>query len=418
MNTNSEAAVDPVQLQTSMLISIDELWLKGNNRGLYFKAAYRHISQVFKQFHAAPFQIKNEHNRLIVTSQVPFQSGLIDQLQRVAGIHNIAPCWFLGKEINETVPVLKQIFLSLDPKGKSFKVDTKRTIKNYPMTSVEIDTQLGGQLFMAFEHLNIRVNLKNPDIKISVRVTDSGFFAYAKEYAGMGGLPVGTSGHLMGLLSGGFDSPVAGHLMNRRGCHMSYIFFHAYPYVGDEVKDKIMKLVSHLAHFQTSTKIYIFPFGHLQAEISKVCKPGYRTLIYRKFMIQLADHIAFRMGLPALVTGDNLGQVASQTIYNLSALEVGRHIPILRPLIGFNKLEIIHWAKKIGTHDISVIPHDDACSLFAPKHPVTKPDFKYWQHFLNENTFTELIQELLPKVECHTLDMKGNLVQSSFPLVK
>ena len=135
-------------------------------------------------------------------------------------------------------------------------------------------------------------------------------------------------------------------------------------------------------------------------------------------MIQIADRIAFRLGIPALVTGDSMGQVASQTLYNLSALETGRHIPILRPLIGFNKQEILSFARKIGTHDISVIPHDDACSLFAPKHPVTRPDFKYWMHFLAENTFQELIQELMGKVECYTLDIKGNLVQMTFPLVK
>jgi tRNA uracil 4-sulfurtransferase len=234
-------------------------------------------------------------------------------------------------------------------------------------------------------------------------------YVATRKLMGMGGLPVGTGGHMVSLISGGFDSPAASYLMAKRGCRQTFIFFYAYPFVGEEVKDKILKLVQILGQYQRHSRLYIIKFGEVQDVISKHCKEDYRTLLFRKAMIRSAALLAGKLKADGLVTGDSLGQVSSQTVWNISVVDNITRLPIFRPLIGFNKVEIIGMSKKIGTHDISVIPHDDACSLFAPKHPVIRPNLKYLERFDKEVDLDEYLMKCLKEAEVFDISLKGEL---------
>ncbi len=224
---------------------------------------------------------------------------------------------------------------------------------------------------------------------------------------GIGGIPVATSGHVVSLISGGFDSPVASYLMSKRGCQLTLVFCHAYPFVSHAVLDKIKRLAASLGRYQQGLDLYILPFGSLQEAIAKACKEEYRTLLFRHYMIKAADQLAHRVKADALCMGDALSQVSSQTMRNIAVLDRSTVRPILRPLIGFNKVEVIALAKKIGTHDISVIPQEDACSLLAPRHPITKPYFPYWTYFTETYHFEDEINQALDDAEVIAIPVGG-----------
>jgi len=247
---------------------------------------------------------------------------------------------------------------------------------------MQLSAEIGGRILMAYPEL--RVDLGAPELRISLRVLEDGIYVHTSQFEGIGGLPAGTSGHVVVLLSGGFDSPVAAYLMAKRGCSLSFVFFHAYPYVGDEVKAKVRELVEVLCTYQQRCSLYIVNYGRIQQAIAEACDPTYRTVLFRWYMLRAAELLANKLQAEGLVTGDVLGQVSSQTLSNLALLDRATLLPVLRPLLGHNKREIIDLARRIGTHDISVRPHDDACALFAAKHPILRPSQAYWGRILSE----------------------------------
>jgi len=275
------------------------------------------------------------------------------------------------------------------------------------MNSMEVSRYIGALVNNEFTHLG--VDVKNPELVIEIRILENNIYLSTRKILGVGGLPVGTSGHLVSLISGGFDSPAASYLMFKRGCSQTFVFFYAYPFVGDEVKDKLLEIMGVLGRYQRYTRFYIVPFGELQDMISKQCKEDYRTLLFRKAMLQCAELLAHRVKAGALLTGDALGQVSSQTIGNISILDNAVSLPIFRPLVGYNKIEIIELAKKIGTHDISVIPHDDACSMFAPKHPVIRPNVSYVERFDREFPLEDHVKKCLDEAEVYDISLTGEI---------
>ena len=358
----------------SIFISIDELWLKGDNRPLYFQAIISHIKQIISSYLSGHFSCKNEQQRILVTAQEKFSAECLESLSKIPGIYSITPIIKIKPTYEDIFTTAKQIVEKLAKNKKTFKVITKRTNKKFPKKSMDVCRDVGAYILNQLPFL--KVDLINPDIKLQISIGNDAIYLSTTKILGTGGLPWGTGGHAITLLSGGFDSPVASFLMAKRGCRQTFIFFHSYPFVGDEVKEKILDLFHILSRYQREAKLYVIPFGDLQEAISEECKPSYRTIMFRRCMIECANLLAEKIAADALITGDSLGQVSSQTIHNLSVLDNISPKPIFRPLIGLNKKEIIMLAKKIGTHSISLQPHDDACSLFSVKHPILSPDKK------------------------------------------
>ncbi|UCH92309.1 MAG: tRNA 4-thiouridine(8) synthase ThiI [Candidatus Aminicenantes bacterium] len=394
-------------MYNTIVINVDELWLKGKNRPLYFKAMRGHIRELLAAYHSSGFTCVNEEQRFVVQSRVPFSEEIIRALLKVPGIHSLMPARQVAAKFDSIFPAVKEELQRLEGLPPTFKVETRRSYKGFPLTSMEVCKEIGAQVLKEFPGLT--VDVRHPGLVVEIRILEKNIYVSTRKLLGMGGLPVGTSGHLVALISGGFDSPVASFLMSKRGCRQTFIFFYAYPFVGDEVKDKVLKLVQILGRFQRGSRLYIAGFGQVQQLISKHCKEGYRTLLFRNAMLQCAALLAQRVKAEALLTGDALGQVSSQTIGNISLLDSVSPLPIFRPLLGYNKIEIIELAKKIGTHDISVIPHDDACSLFAPRHPVIRPSASYLEKFDKEVQLEEHLDKCLQEAEVYEISLRGEL---------
>jgi len=394
-------------MYNTLVINVDELWLKGKNRPIYYKTIRRHIREVLKAYHKEEFTCAFEEQRLVAKSGSPFSEETLQALLNVPGIHSLIPARRIAVNLEDIMPAVKEELKKLDPFPKTFKVETKRSYKKFPLSSMEVSAEIGG--LVDKEYPQLKVDVKKPELVIEIRILESNIYISSRKMLGIGGLPVGTSGNLVSLISGGFDSPVASYLMFKRGCRQTFIFFYAYPFVGEEVKDKILKVVQILARYQRHSRLFVVSFGEVQDLISKRCKTGYRTLLFREAMLQCAALLAQKERAEALLTGDALGQVSSQTIGNIAILDKMTPLSIFRPLLGYNKIEIIGLAKKIGTHDISVIPHDDACSLFAPKHPVIRPDAVYMETFDKELRLGEPLQKCLDEADVFDFSLTGEL---------
>jgi tRNA uracil 4-sulfurtransferase len=394
-----------------LVIIVDELWLKGKNRPMYFKAIRRHIRDLLKAYHDAPFMATQEAQRFIARSDTPFSEETFQALLRVPGVHSVAPAQCIPPSYDAILPAAIAELNTLDKLPNTFKVVTKRSFKGFPKTSMEVSEQIGGDILAAFPQL--KAEMRTPEMVVEIRINQNNIFVSCRRMIGMGGLPFGTSGHLISLLSGGFDSPVASYLMSKRGCRLTFVFFYAYPFVGDEVKEKLVEIAKVLGLYQRHSRLYVVPFGDVQNLISKNCRTEYRTLLFRKAMVECANMLAKKIRADALLTGDALSQVSSQTIGNIRALDSFSARPVFRPLVGYNKIEIIDLAKKIGTHDISVIPHDDACSLFAPKHPIIKPDMVYIKKYHDELNLEESFQKCLEESEVLDISVKGEIIEKS-----
>lgn len=401
---------------STLVISIDELWLKGKNQRHYLKAAMDHIGVVIKNYHPEKCIQKTQSQRLYYTSKTAFSEELLKALTCIPGLAYISPCIVLTRSPGIDLENAYQEILSelsfLENTSKTFRANVKRNDKSFPGSSVDLEKEIGHRIIDRYP--KAVVDLHQPEIMIDVRLFQASVTISTKTYKGIGGLPWGCTGHAVTLLSGGFDSPVASYLMAKRGIRQDYIFFHAYPFVGREVLTKIKSLAGQLTRYQKQAHLYIVPFGEIQNLISKNCKEEYRTLFFRRFMIEIANLIAERIGATALVTGDCVGQVSSQTLPNLHLMDKSSERIILRPLVGFNKIEIMHLAAAIGTHDISIIPHDDACALFAPKNPIITPNLEYWNAWKCDIDLQEELKLLLEKSESYSVNLKGELFKKDF----
>ena len=407
-----------------ILLNVDELWLKGKNRSYYMSTLAGQIRMVVKKIYPHPFELKNENQRFILSGREGFQEdslkNLLQILARVPGLFSLQParvCKAQEESIKECAKEeLKEVLKnsSQNFKPTTFCVRSKRSFKQFPLTSMELDARVGEEMGKHFSHL--KVKLIHPDIEIQIKIVDSKkVYMTSQKILGVGGLPKGTSGKLITLLSGGFDSPVASYLMSARGCEQRLVFFHAYPFVGDEVKEKMIKLGKILAQYQVGCTLQIIPFGKVQEFMAQKGFESYRTLLFRYGMILTAELLAKEKDYHALCTGDSLAQVSSQTIGNLALLDKSKlsSKPILRPLMGMSKRDIMAWAQKIGTHKISLIPHDDACSLLAPRNPIIHPNEIYWDkvtHQLREKWgLLDQLQTALGQSQEYSIDFRGRL---------
>ncbi len=379
-----------------ILINTDELYLKGKNRRYFFDKLISHINSVLKKHSKQEVNLKKEYSRVVLTCEEGLSDEVIRFLSDIPGINSL----LVGTKTENCIKEIKQQVIKeikqIENHNITFKINTQRSNKSFPVTSMDCSREIGAYVLEHFPQM--KVKLGNPELEIKVKIHQHNSYVISKNIRGIGGLPAGTNGHIVSLLSGGFDSPVASYLMSKRGCKLTFVFFYAHPFVGEDVKEKINALANHLSRYQIKTKLNIVPFGNIQKEISKTCRPAYRTNFFRLAMIKCANQLAKKIGADGLLTGDSLGQVSSQTIDSIILLDKTSELPVFRPLIGLNKQEIIDISKKIGTFDISKLQHDDACSMFAPKHPIINPDREYWDSYWNSD-HQALLDEALKNVQ-------------------
>lgn len=407
-------------MYSELVISVDELWLKGKNRKDYLKKLMNHIQSVIRLNHPEHFICKILSQRLFYSSHLSFAQDTVDALLRIPGIASISPSTTLKRLPDEKLDnlyeeILKQLS-HLTESQKTFRASVRRIDQSYSKTSVDIEKKIGH--FVLIQYPLAKVDLKKPEILIDVRIHPKAISLSMITWKGVGGLPAGSTGFALTMISGGFDSPVASYMMAKRGVRQGFVFFHAYPFVGREVLSKIKKLVSNLAHFQNNSHFYIIPFGDIQQFIAEHAKAEYRTLFFRRYMLECTSNLCLKAHAQALITGDSLAQVSSQSLKNMQLLDRSIEPLIFRPLIGLNKLEIINTAKMINTYDISAIPHDDACSLFSSDKPIINPRKDYWDNWLKDPelqlAFSDKISTAIQNLESFSVNPKGEFFKKDF----
>ena len=286
--------------------------------------------------------------------------------------------------------------------AKSFKVESKRSDKAFPMTSIELSQYVGGELADAYP--DTAVDVHDPELTVHIEVRDLAAYVHAAPVPGAGGMPVGSNGVAVTLLSGGIDSPVSTYMIAKRGVRLIPVHFFSFPYTSQQAKDKVIELGRQLTAYCGRMTMEVVPFTHIQEEIRDKCPEEYFTLIMRRFMMRIAQHIAEANGAKAIVTGENLGQVASQTMEAMASTQAVTHLPVLQPLIGMDKEEIITIARKIGTFDTSILPYEDCCTVFTPRHPRTRPQVSEVEAAENALDVDTLVQEAIQGIERISLD--------------
>lgn len=353
----------------SVLVRYHEIALKKGNRAYFTELLKRNLLASVKDLGAK--EIRSLPARLLLTfkNDVP-PTTLIERMSTVFGVANFSMVERTARDIEA---LRSRILDSLNGnRFESFRIETQRGDKTFPLTSPEINRQLGAAVK---EKTNSRVDLENPEFTVTVEILPRDAFFGFNKLPGPGGLPVGASGRVVALISGGFDSPVAAYRMMQRGCRLIFVHFHSTPFQDKTSQEKVRQLVTMLTRHQFTSRLYLVPFGEIQRQIVAAVARPLRVVLYRRMMLRIAEAIARKEKAKALVTGESLGQVASQTLDNMSVIQQASRLPILRPLVGMDKQEIIDQARRIGTFEISSVPDQDCCQLFVPKHPATKARF-------------------------------------------
>jgi thiamine biosynthesis protein ThiI len=353
----------------SVLIRYHEIALKKGNRQYFTELLKRNLLAAVKDL--GPKEIRSLPARLLLIFKKDIDAEIaIQRIRTVFGVANFSLVERTARDINA---LRTRILESLNGvQFESFRIETQRGDKTFPLTSPEINRQLGAAVK---EKSGARVDLMNAEFTVTVEILPRDAFFGFNKIAGAGGLPVGASGRLIALISGGIDSPVASYRMMQRGCRVIFVHFHSAPYQDNTSQEKVRQLITTLTRHQFLSRLYLVPFGEIQRQIvASVARP-LRVILYRRMMLRIAEAIARKEKAKALVTGESLGQVASQTLDNMVVVQQAARLPILRPLVGMDKQEIIDQARRIGTFEISSIPDQDCCQLFVPKHPATKARF-------------------------------------------
>ena len=379
----------------SILVRYSEIHLKGKNRGYFEKVLKTNINEKIKKFGTT---LESTSGRYIIRGfNTDDISSISKYLLKTAGIYSISPAVEIDavkEDIFETATLLMQ------NKEGTFRVSSTRADKRFPLSSMELSRQLGG--FILSKNKNLTVDLHTPDFNLNVDIRNNGkAYIFFEEYHGVNGMPVSSSGKGMLLLSGGIDSPVAGYMMAKRGLKLSCIHFESYPYTSPQAKEKAVELAQVLAEYNGTTNLYFANIAHIQEAIHEKCHPDYMITLVRRFMLRIAERLAEKHYCGCIVTGESLAQVASQTIESMTVIghAMDTNLPLLKPLVGFDKQETVEIAKKIGSFDISIRPYDDCCTVFLPDSPVIKPKL---EKVLKEESKLDvefLIEECIKNIE-------------------
>lgn len=345
-----------------------EIVLKGENRR-YFERTLLANVRLAAAATGVKCAVRGGFGKFILTPEGEGGVALADALRRVFGLANVCPGFQVGQDVDGICAASEKALEGQE--FRTIRVDTRRVDKRFPLTSMETNARVGAHLCARY---GVRANLSAPDATVSVEIADGAAYVYSRRLRGAGGLPTGVSGRLVGLLSAGFDSPVACWEMMKRGCAVSFVHFHSMPYTGEESVDQVRDIVRVLTPWQFRSRLHIVPFAEVQNAIVLRTEPSLRVILYRRMMLRIAGRIAGKEKAEGLVTGEAVGQVASQTLRNIRVIDSAADLPILRPLAGADKEETVAASRMIGTHDISSRPYDDCCSFLAPRRPETWAD--------------------------------------------
>lgn len=376
----------------SFLIKYGEIGIKGKNRYMFEDALVRQIRFALRGVDGT-FLVHKCHGRVYVDCEGEYDyEETVESLKRVFGIVGICPVVRvavaeIGQLKKDVVSYMEQMY---PDKDLTFKVEARRANKRYPMNSMEINCELGEAILEAFPET--KVDVHDPDVKLNVEIREE-VYIYSEIIPGPGGMPVGTNGSAMLLLSGGIDSPVAGYMIAKRGVELEAVYFHAPPYTSERAKEKVVDLARLVSKYAGPIKLHVVNFTDIQLYIYEKCPHEELTIIMRRYMMRIAEQFAKKDGCLGLITGESIGQVASQTMQSLAATNAVCTLPVYRPLIGFDKREIVEISEKIDTYEVSIQPFEDCCTIFVAKHPVTKPSAERMEK--SELNLTEKIDELV-----------------------
>lgn len=357
-------------MEQAIVVRYSEIHLKGLNRPYFERKLDEGVRDALEGFDA---RVVHDQGRIFVYGVSDGQMDeACERLTKVFGVHSISPAYVVAKEweaVKEAAALLVEAEMA---EGKrTFKSFARRSDKAFPMNSDAINREMGHDMLERFPELS--VDIHDPEIRLCVEIRARAF-VYAKELEGPGGMPRGTAGRAMLLVSGGIDSPVAGYMMARRGLTLSAVHFYSYPYTSERALDKVVDLTKIVAKYAGEIRLHLVPFTDIQLTIYDKCPEKETTVIMRRLMMEIAERIAKADGARALITGEAIGQVASQTLESLCVTDDAVSMPVFRPLIAFDKEDIVNVAKRIGTFETSILPYEDCCTVFVPQHPVTKPD--------------------------------------------
>ena len=380
-------------MEKVLIIRYSEIHLKGKNRGWFERLFAVNLEKSLKGIR---HEIHRQSGRYLVENFKEADTDLIiSKLAKVFGVHSFSVGLKVKSDMNDIFEAAKAVSKSCG----TFKVDTHRADKNFPLNSMQINSEIGGRMLDA--NAALAVDVHNPSFLINIDLRENGTALVFNEFfKGAGGMPVGASGKGLLLISGGIDSPVAGHMIAKRGMSLECIHFHSYPYTNLQAKEKVIELTKKLSKYSCGTKLSVVSVTHIQEEIHRKCNGDYMVTLLRRFMMRIAEKLAKKCGAQCIITGESLAQVASQTIEGMtSSNSVIEELPVLRPLCGFDKDEIIERSRAIGTYEISIEPYEDCCTVFLPKHPVTRPKLTDIINEENKLDVDSLIEEALSTVE-------------------
>ncbi|MBE5749917.1 MAG: tRNA 4-thiouridine(8) synthase ThiI [Clostridiales bacterium] len=385
-------------METAIIIRYCEIHLKGKNRGHFEKMLKENIKKSLKDI---DFTFTTMHSRYLIENYDENDYDIIaEKLHKIAGVHTFSRAVVVDSTMDNILNAAKTL---CEQKEGTFKVITNRADKTFTPGSMETSMFIGGKLLECYGG-KLKVDVKNPSFALYIDIREDGkSFIYTDIEHGLSGMPVGSSGKGLLLISGGIDSPVAGYLTAKRGMKLDCLHFHSFPYTGEAAKEKVIELAKKVGEYNGGINLYVVSFTHIQEAIHKNCPEEFMITLMRRFMMRIAERLAIQQGDQAIITGESLGQVASQTIESITSSNSVVTLPVLRPLIAFDKLDIIEIARKIDTYETSILPYEDCCTVFLPKYPAIKPNLERVKRAESKLDVDALIDEAFLKVEKYVL---------------
>ena len=385
-----------------LIVKYGEIGVKGKNRYIFENKLIKNVKNILKPI--GKFNVYKEYGRIYVDLDGYDYEEVVEEVKKVFGIVGVCPAVRAEKDYNLLKELaLKMLEEKIEQGYKSFKVDSRRGDKDFKLTSQEMSLDIGGYLVSQVKD-KIAVDVRNPEVKIHCELRQNHVMVYSDTIPGYGGLPLGTNGRAMSLLSGGIDSPVASWMVAKRGMELECIHFHSYPFTSEKSQEKVRDLAQILAKYCGRVRLHKVNMLEIQKSIGLNCKDEEMTIISRRFMMRIAERVAESRHCDALVTGESIGQVASQTIQGLTCTNASVKMPVFRPLIAMDKTEIIEVAQKIGTFETSILPEEDCCTVFSPKKPVTKPKLDRIEKSENKLDGEKLIQDAIDNIEVEDIE--------------
>ena len=379
-------------MKKMIMIKYGELTTKKGNRNVYIKLLVKNINSLLK---GIDYKIKYDRVRMYIESDNIDE--VINKLKNVFGIHSIVKCFKVSNDVDEIKKSILEILK--DTKFKTFKVETKRADKSFSIPSMEFSRLIGGHIL---KNIDCKVDVHNPDLLLKIEIRTDGVYIYSDEISGLGGYPVGIQGTGLLMLSGGIDSPVAGYMALKRGVDLECLYFESPPHTSVEAKNKVIKLASIINSYSGNIKVNVVPFTKLQEEIYKNVDDSYVITIMRRMMYRIAEEVVKKKNLKVILNGESVGQVASQTLSSMIVINSVTNLPIIRPVACLDKLEIIDIANEIGTYETSILPYEDCCTIFLPKHPVINPTLDKCLEYESRFDYKSLIEDCVNNIETIT----------------